>query len=118
MDPQWWPVEVFTRHLLSHGFGQPLWRPESIDREVCLGDVGWFSDGGFNVLFNATQSPNAAEASPERRQLNKRGVPKTFTPLDPKAADIVREDQCIMDYKIASDHVKVVSVKAGGGVSE
>ncbi|KZS99992.1 uncharacterized protein LAESUDRAFT_765027 [Laetiporus sulphureus 93-53] len=50
------PHEIYVEELSPCGHGYPLYRPEpTIFGEVLIGDVGFFEDGAFHRLFNATR---------------------------------------------------------------
>lgn len=68
------PSDILDEQFRYLKCGRALWKPESIDREIHLGDVGWLTGGGFNVLFNCTKPPDDP--------LNMNGVPVGFQILD------------------------------------
>ncbi|KIK49990.1 hypothetical protein GYMLUDRAFT_266261 [Collybiopsis luxurians FD-317 M1] len=76
------PMEVYTRELLVHGRGYPLWQPkpaenmpEAYRKEgVRIGDVGFLDEsGGFFFLFNV--------CLPADDPVNVRRVPREFEPI-------------------------------------
>ena len=96
--------ETFTKELVPLRYGLPLWIPESHDnREVNLGDIGWLSDGGFNVLFNCTKSAE--------HPLNKRfQVPPNFKELDINDTHISSTIRFITDPIVCSRSMRKIKV--------
>ena len=68
------PSDILDEQFRYLKCGRALWKPESIDREIHLGDVGWLDGGGLHVLFNCTKPPGDP--------LNMNGVPVGFQELD------------------------------------
>ena len=73
---------TYAEQLIRHGYGLPLWIPESRNfGDVVIGDVGYFTEGAFYRLFNIM--------CPVDSPANSRGVPEHFIPIADREEDIV-----------------------------
>ena len=100
------PWDIYTEQLFPIGFGHPLWVPEPIDnREVHVGDIGWFENGGFRPLFNSMK-PSDDSANKQK------GVPPGFVPFQPQEFWVRRGDK-IKEGSVCSATVEIMQ---GGGL--
>ena len=81
--------EIYYDQLLTKRRGSPLWIPgpgmqlpiKYRRQGISIGDVGIITEsGGFDFLFNIFQ--------PADHPINGRGVPESFSPLDPTQLEI------------------------------
>ncbi|KIM80566.1 hypothetical protein PILCRDRAFT_526493 [Piloderma croceum F 1598] len=72
--------ETYAHALITKGHGHPLWQPDPGEyAPVELGDVGYFHEGAFVKLFNASKDIHSWS--------NRLGLPEGHTPL--QVGDIV-----------------------------
>ena len=100
---------VYANQLSKKGLGHPLWIPEphTPHTKLRVGDVGWFWEGSFFTLFNATLST--------RHRVNRAGVPKDFVPLRFDRAELLRTTKRFLPDMgfLRSDTVKQINVSTG-----
>ncbi|KAI0753577.1 hypothetical protein BC629DRAFT_1177844 [Irpex lacteus] len=100
---------VYAELLYRQGHGHPLWYPEPSDgldgcvHEIHLGDVGYLDEsGGFRRLFNITV--------PAEHELNKGGVPDSFTPVTFNPALRRRREKALDPGELCSEGVERVRI--------
>jgi hypothetical protein len=72
--------ESYAHALITRGHGHPVWQPDPGEyAPVELGDVGYFLEGAFVKLFNASKDIHSWS--------NRLGLPEGHTPL--QVGDIV-----------------------------
>lgn len=100
---------VYAELLYRQGHGHPLWYPEPSEgldgcvHEIHLGDVGYLDEsGGFRRLFNITV--------PAEHELNKGGVPDSFTPVTFNPALRRRREKALDPGELCSEGVERVRI--------
>ena len=93
-------TEVYRRQLGKYAYlGHALWRPklQEGDKEIEIGDVGFFHEGGFKQLFNISSS---------------RGLPDGCEPLlfDKRLQD--NNDDCLQAGPLYSETVRATKILA------
>lgn len=78
-------IDDGLRHL---GHGKALWKHKRSSRDIQIGDVGYFTAGHFDYLFNITLP---------RDQL---GAPDGFEPIPFAPSDIITEPGCLEPDKL------------------
>ncbi|KAI0637495.1 WD40-repeat-containing domain protein [Trametes polyzona] len=97
---------IYAKQLISKKHGYALWLPEPTKfGEVHIGDVGYFRDGGFYKLFNATVPEDAQQ---------KWGVPEGYTPFR-ISEYLLNETRNVIPVSLVSN--SVTSYDVGGGVA-
>ena len=105
------PPSILASQLFFLRYGYALWIPESKDREVHIGDVGYLSeDGGFNIIFNC--------AKPQHDTINNpHGVPRGHNLFNVQSAGFVEVD-LITQGMVNSRTIRKHAVRAEGQVLE
>ncbi|KAI0074291.1 hypothetical protein K474DRAFT_1601735 [Panus rudis PR-1116 ss-1] len=105
--------ETYCNELRSLKYGLPVWLPDC-DDGIRIGDVGYFSEGHWIRLFNATL--------PANDPLNANGVPLHYVPLKVDPKHHRQADGYIRAGVICSSSVKGISIggqaSVDGGIVE
>ncbi|TFK90264.1 hypothetical protein K466DRAFT_651659 [Polyporus arcularius HHB13444] len=101
--------DIYASELKSHGYGHPMWFADpSTDGPIQLGDIGFFDDGRFYLLFNCIKP------DPHRD----RQCPTPFVPFTPPEKSMRGPDERINEPHLYSKRKRNLHVAAGasGGV--
>ncbi|RPD64561.1 hypothetical protein L226DRAFT_529054 [Lentinus tigrinus ALCF2SS1-7] len=100
------PYDIYMRSLYGLGLGFPLWvpEPEPPFGEVCLGDVGYISQGRFCLLFNTMRAPTDNQPH---------GVPPDFVRFEPPPNTISTHIDAVTQKMILSRGLVVASTNGG-----
>lgn len=106
------PWDVYAKELGDAcRLGYPLWDPEPEEQgTVCIGDVGYISEGRFRRLFNATRPANDA--------LNALfGVPDGYEPLQIKEPLFEDKEPRMLRVGKSLNSNSITSTQVSGGAS-
>ncbi|KAI0743145.1 hypothetical protein C8Q80DRAFT_1273690 [Daedaleopsis nitida] len=100
---------VYAKQLFAKGLGLPLWdgHPNSDFDELVLGSIVYQEDGGkLFPLFNAMESADSPR--------NQKGVPDTFSPLNPQNL-IIKHWDALNQREIVSKTISVREISGAAG---
>lgn len=106
------PWDVYAKELGDAcRLGYPLWDPEPEEQgTVCIGDVGYISEGRFRRLFNATR--------PANDPLNTLfGVPDGYEPLQIKEQLFEDKEPRMLRVGKSLNSNSITSTQVSGGAS-